>query len=355
MLDRYEIRLCEKEEAGQLREFIGKYWKPNHALALSQELLDWQHFDPRTGKYNFVVARHRESGEFHAIYGYIPTSLFDPALEPYRDYWPAVWMVREDVGAPALGMFVYYFVARGLKPRSLSGFGMNPDLVPLARKLSHQMGFLDHFYMVNESMREFELIDLFDGRYVSEGGVTDSNRTLTRCDDDRFMDLEERLAFRPAPNDMPMKSVTFLYNRYVRHPFYDYHVYEIASQGRVEALVVTRLASHAGHHALRIVDYYGKQEALAGLLEPFQALLRSYDAEYADFYHLGFDRDALYRAGFLERTPESKVVVPNYFEPFARRNVELEYVIYTDPSGFDFTFVKGDCDQDRPNVVDVPT
>ena len=48
---------------------------------------------------------------------------------------------------------------------------------------------------------------------------------------------------------------------------------------------------------------------------------------------------------------EPVVVIPNYFEPFERRNVELDFVIYTDVSAFDFRFVKGDCDQDRPNEL----
>ena len=79
-------------------------------------------------------------------------------------------------------------------------------------------------------------------------------------------------------------------------------------------------------------------------------MLRECDAEYVGtFYTLGYDHAALARAGFLLRDPGCEVVVPNYFEPFERRNVRLDYVIYTDVSKFRFTFVKGDSDQDRPN------
>ena len=84
MIENYEIRFCEKREADPLREFIGEHWKRNHVLALSRELLDWQHLDRETDTYNFVIAIHRKLGEIHAAYGFIPTSHFDPALESAR-------------------------------------------------------------------------------------------------------------------------------------------------------------------------------------------------------------------------------------------------------------------------------
>ena len=84
MLEHYEIRLCRGDEGAQLREFIGSHWKPNHVLALSQELLDWQHLDAKGGVYNFVVAAYKPTGAFHAVYGFIPVSHFDPALKEFQ-------------------------------------------------------------------------------------------------------------------------------------------------------------------------------------------------------------------------------------------------------------------------------
>jgi hypothetical protein len=352
MLEQYEIRLCRKEEGAQLREFIGSHWKANHVLALSQDLLDWQHFDRETGMYNFVVAVHRPTGAFHSVYGFIPVSHFDPALKHHRDYWPAIWKVREDVKAPALGMFVYYFLVKERKPRSLSGFGMNPDLAPLARRISCRMGALDHFYMVNEAQREFELIGGFDQRYVSPESASSPRKTLVRCYGSELRSLGDRISYHPTEQDVPTKSLVYLENRYGRHPVYDYHVHAVEWQGTLEALLVTRVASHAESRALRIVDYYGEPSSLVGCREAFQGLLRDHGAEYADFYNLGLDHGALSRAGFLLRDPGGQVVVPNYFEPFERRNVRLDYVIYTDVSKYRFSFVKGDCDQDRPNRLD---
>lgn len=350
MIDRYQIRFCESGEAAELQKFIGEHWKPNHVLALSRELLDWQHLDRDTNTYNFVIARHRKSGEIHAAYGFIPTSLFDPGLKEARDYWPAIWKVRDDVEAPGLGMFVYYYFVKNERPRSLSGFGMNPDLAPLARKLSYAMGKLDHFYMLNVSKRDFALVGGFDGRFTSDVDASEDVR-FARLGAENFVDRASEISFRPSSRDVPAKSFVYLERRYVQHPFYDYRCHRVDRRGRPEAILVTRLASHGGANALRIVDYFGPTSSLVGARAAFQELLVEHDAEYVDFYALGLRHADLLAAGFRLRSPQHAIVIPNYFEPYQQRNVELDYVIYTDVSGFNFRFVKGDCDQDRPNSL----
>ena len=54
------------------------------------------------------------------------------------------------------------------------------------------------------------------------------------------------------------------------------------------------------------------------------------------------------------RNENDGVVIPNYFEPFAKSNVEIDYMIST-AAGRPFRIVKGDSDQDRPNIVPVVT
>ncbi len=48
--------------------------------------------------------------------------------------------------------------------------------------------------------------------------------------------------------------------------------------------------------------------------------------------------------------PGDPVVIPNYFEPFERRNKVLDYGFIV-PSGVRYRMFKGDSDQDRPNRI----
>jgi hypothetical protein len=227
---------------------------------------------------------------------------------------------------------------------------MNPDLAPLARKISHAMGMLNQFYMLDPRKKEFALVGGFDDRFIASVEGSDDVK-LVRIDAEDFIERAAEIAYRPSAKDVPAKSIKYLEHRYVRHPFYNYTCHRVDRKGRPEAIVVTRLASHDGANALRIVDFFGETSSLVGARNAFEELLVEYDAEYIDFYNLGLDHEDLFAAGFMLRGPEDGIVIPNYFEPYEQRNVELDYVIYTDVSEFNFRFVKGDCDQDRPNAL----
>ena len=46
---------------------------------------------------------------------------------------------------------------------------------------------------------------------------------------------------------------------------------------------------------------------------------------------------------------QEEIIVPNYFEPFEKKNVKLE-IAYKSKSD-NYVAFKGDSDQDRPNVL----
>ena len=77
-----------------------------------------------------------------------------------------------------------------------------------------------------------------------------------------------------------------------------------------------------------------------------QNLLKEYSAEYIDCYNHGISKEYFYAMGFSEVTGD--VVIPNYFEPFEKKNIDIYYASY---SRFPTVIFKGDCDQDRPNLL----
>ena len=56
------------------------------------------------------------------------------------------------------------------------------------------------------------------------------------------------------------------------------------------------------------------------------------------------------KAGFVDRRKISNLIVPDYYEPFLRKNINLMYG-YMCRSGKEnnLIIIKGDGDQDRPN------
>ena len=73
-------------------------------------------------------------------------------------------------------------------------------------------------------------------------------------------------------------------------------------------------------------------------------------AEYIDISHVGLDESVLEAGGFINKA-KTNLIVPNYFEPFNMRNIELGYTFKSIDKNEQAIFFKADADQDRPNLL----
>ena len=101
--ERYSFEICPKNRVDGLVSFINDYWKKDHILSRSREFLDWQHFDKKNDRYNFILAIHKHTDEIHAINGYTLSSHYDHDInEPV--FWGNIWKCKPDLDEPGLGM-----------------------------------------------------------------------------------------------------------------------------------------------------------------------------------------------------------------------------------------------------------
>ena len=73
--------------------------------------------------------------------------------------------------------------------------------------------------------------------------------------------------------------------------------------------------------------------------------MKQNSCEYVDIYAYGFTTELMEKAGFCERMEEDENIIPNYFEPFEQRNIEL-WMMRPEVDGL--ILMRGDGDQDRP-------
>ena len=79
-----------------------------------------------------------------------------------------------------------------------------------------------------------------------------------------------------------------------------------------------------------------------------QELLISEKSEYIDFYQYGISKNTFRNSGFID-VEKTKIIVPNYFEPFIKKNINLNFAYKSSIKNRKIYFFKGDGDQDRPN------
>jgi hypothetical protein len=334
------IGRCTADDIDEVLRFIDEYWKRGHILTVCPALLNWQHRDEDGSGYSFVLARRLSDGAVLGTLGYIATKRFDPALANANVLWLTTWRVRDDAGSAGLGIRLLQHVEH-LEPHvAVGAIGVTPSTLPIYQAFRFATGELQHYVRPNERVSRFALASL-QPRAASQSRPsqlsTRRNRPVTHDD---FDSLRMVLSGQSAP----AKSAEYFRQRYAAHPIYRYSV-DAVSDSTGATLLVTRVAEHDDHRALRIVDFAGTPEAFSQSGPLVQSLLDEFDAEYADVYISGMPVEALARAGFWKVDPEGAEIVPDHFEPFERRNVRLFYAM----KGGHTVLFKGDGDQDRPN------
>ena len=325
-------------------DFLRKHWKSNHAFVKSKDLLDFQHLDKDRNVYHFIVAENQQTKEYDALTGYIPTWQYDRSLQD-GDYWGAIWKRREDVNNDegktlGLDLFMTYLELPNLQ--SHGGISLSNDAFRWYKKLRWGMDYMHHYYIINNKCQTFNLADNVCGMNFEDASVhKDYGWKVDRIRLEDLKDNAVKAVYRPR------KTVEFLRNRYMRHPVYHYDYFGLYHESSLKAIFVTRDCVGNGGKVIRIVDVLGE---LGGYIYPsIQEILQEGEYEYADFLNYGIDKRIISEMGFKELDfDEDKLILPNYFEPFERKNVKMT-VVYK--SKFPYVAFKGDADQDRPNVL----
>jgi hypothetical protein len=200
--------------------------------------------------------------------------------------------------------------------------------------------------MLNHDIADYRLSTV-PAEFRKKAGLS-SGAAFLELDRSNFWALTDGHDLDATPQ-VPRKTRAYIHARYLLHPFYNYRAFLIADGGNT-GIAVVRECSHQGASALRIVDFLGAPVVLTGSGSGFQQILAESGAEYADFFCSGLEPE-LGAAGFskLPAADVSGLILPGYFEPFERTNVDLAFSL----RGEDGLRIicKGDADQDRPNLL----
>lgn len=339
----YDIRFCNIDEVDQLIAFLKENWKENHIFVLDRKLFDWQHLNKKEHRYNYVLAKSRVTGEIHSVLGFVPTNQFDSAIEESYEVWPCIWKSRDDVHIKGLGVSLYYYLKENLPIETISILGISEVALSIYKHWNFSTGKVKQFYIPNSEMRKFFLMENVPLEQIVD---KQTNIYFNECDEDDFKNNMEIASLEINK----YKSLKFYINRYYKHPTYKYTAYKIIKQGKIKLVLFTRENFAENSKCIRIVDYVGNIKEIEGSYSAVQKLLHKNNYEYLDFVNVGISKELLTGAGFLDRD-DSNVIIPNYFEPYLKENISLDYAFKTVSDSTEGIFVKGDSDQDRPNVT----
>lgn len=342
------VRFAQRDDTARVIEFIRDHWSRTHVFVDRPDVFEWQH-QQADGRLNAVLAESDDEPGTPVVglLGFIPTGRFDPALAD-RDVALAIWKVREHGVPPGLGLRLLKFLHSELKPRLVMAIGISDIVVPIYKVLRYEVGTMGHAALFHPGR---------GGDVVVASGVP--ARAFVPVDRASAVDLV--VVDREAPSAMrdaidrlageglPAKSMRYVGERYLAHPWYRYEVRAVVHASRVVAVVVWRAVEARGRRVLRIVDIIGEVDWLPHGGERLRQEVVTANAEYIDLVHWGVPSELLDAAGFVSTASEPDLVLPNYFSPFERRNIEIGASARAVDAGLPLRMFRADSDQDRPN------
>lgn len=340
--EKYVIRFAKEEDIESIMSFIEKEWKKDHIFAREKDYFCYEHkFEDRV---NFIMAIDKATSDIEGILGFIEAS----KNVEYKDIWGVMWKVRDNRNTvPFLGVELMKRLMSETKCRAEIGVGANPKTsIPIVQlMLKFKIGKMKHSYRLNEAVDEFRIA-------VIKNKVTvprkNSLRKYTLKEFDTIEELKQHYDLEKNTAVIPYKDDWYISRRYFKHPVYNYIVWGILDETQTtRAIAVGREISLNRSKVLRIIDYMGEHEMLSGLHDEFGRLLLEQGYEYIDFYYYGINEGYLSDAGFTLRCEDDTNIIPNYFEPFVQKNID----IWVNSSVGDVVICKGDGDQDRPSLI----
>lgn len=342
----YTIKHVPANEKQKLIDFIQNHWKRNHALAISSELLDFQHLDTNQSEYHFIVAENNETKEYDALIGYIPVGQYDKELLNNGDYWGAIWKMREDIHNSELNTVAFFLWKQLFKLPQWNSYGAIgisniAKQIYLASRIC--VAQLNQYHLLNDKIQEFCIANGVSEQDFARSKLDNIGESLSI----KQIDIHTIEKASLKGYYKPLKSIMYLKNRYVNHPIYEYMFLGAYREEELRFVLVIRRLCVNNSCCYRIVDVLGKLEG--DIYSSLKQFLYETGAEYIDCLNYGISNEVFFALGFKLLDPQGELIIPNYFEPFEKRNVIIDIAYKaTYP---DYVAFKADSDQDRPNIL----
>ena len=331
-----DITIATMDDVDALMQYIKNEWKVDHILALSREYLCYEY---QEGQFlNFVLAKDRES-KIIGMLGFIRAGDIQDGI------WTTMWKASKCSSDPLLGIRLLEYL-RNHSNSPVMSLGINLKTIPIYKYLGFHTGRLDHYFIKNPLIFDFKI-----GQFPC-GLDYNSSVTISQIYNVLPIDLSnicEKSYFNMQSDHFPRKSFSYFVRKYFNNPIYNYSVFGAFLDGKLRAIMVARICKFNTSSCIRIVDFMGEDQALPSISQVFISLMRRNMYEYIDFYCAGIAKEILLAAGFSDvREFDDRVIVPNYFEPFVKSNVNINY--FVERFVPNLRFFKSDGDQDRPSM-----
>ncbi len=331
-----QIRQAVYKDIPRIMNFIDEHWKKGHIMGNDRTMFEFQHV--RDGEVFYIIAEDDMDGKIYGAMGYIPMM---------EQEWPCMStvMVRslKNPEGRMLGEEIARYFEKNMQCYNLISVGVEKRYARTIKALGEAtVDKLYHYYRLGKE-REFRIAQINHYEVVSVQNTGSKLKPLPE-----FSDFVNQVDLEEIYKDYPRRSPAYIEHRYYEHPYFNYKLWGIQSKDGMKSAFASREEVVGEAKILRIVDFFGRDDDLAGIGCELDRILLEGEYEYVDFYCYGIDEEIMKKAGFLLKTDNDSNIIPNYFDPFEQKNVEIYFCTWFKEN---IHVYRGFGDQDRPNHV----
>lgn len=332
------VRHATLEDRDRIIDFIRDYWYiRNHVFTRKKELFDECHIVDN--RLCFVLGEGCDTKKIYGVCGYVVSNKTENP-----DVCTVIFQTIKSSNT-MLGIDILMELKKSSNARTFSSTGIVPNTKSIYKFLKYPVDKLKHYYRLGDfddykvaSIKHKDIID-----------VKKCNYKLIKIED--FDELAKIFKFEDYKHIRPYKDAWCIKHRYYENTGYEYDVYGIFNeQNECNAFIVFREIEQNGRKIVKIIDYVGEDNELRFCGKAINDIIKEKGYEYIDFYEYGIDDEIMKDAGFTLLKDNDTNIIPQYFEPFEQRNIDI--LFFTDKID-NFHAFRTDAGQDRPNFLDI--
>lgn len=336
----FPIKLNNKKK---LISFLKKNWAKTHILVKKKNLFNFLY--KSENKINFITLTKKD--KIISCLGLLFNNNKNQKKKNIfsirnQVIWLTMWCTKEKYKGTK-GLELINYILKNIKNNCvIATIGCNEIAYKIYKILGFKCGKLDHFYFLNKKKKIFKILN-------SKILKTSKTKKVKK----KFLyELELKKNYFKVDHlkkyeKIFKKDFEYFKYKYFNNKFYEYKFLFVIINKKFFGFFVVRKENIFNSRCLRIIEYFGDQNKLCRLSDDLQNICDENDLEYIDFYNSGIKKKNIIKSGFKLKLVSNNIIIPNYFNPFIRKNIELKYAYY--PTDEKMILFKGDCDQDRPN------
>ncbi len=325
----------------KIKNFLLKNWNKNHIFCKKKFFFDWLYKNKKY--YNCISITY--NFKLIGVNFYIPLSKFDQKLEKNKECFLSLARVINHKKIIGGNLIMVNKINKKFNS-FIGSIGIANKSFRFHEWMKFKVGYLDHYFIISPYLNKFSIASIKKRTKLSRPIRKENIKSIEL---NKF-NINEHLDNNFFLNFTPTKSKTYIINRYLAHPIYSYKAFLIINKfTKQKVILIIRVVNINNSSIIKIVDFIGSSKNFFLINSLCYSLLEDTKSEYIDCYSYGIKIRDIKRAGFTVRNKNSKIVVPNYFEPYVRRNIDIAFAFKNKNNNKEVKIFRGDGDQDRPS------